>query len=102
MKTYDAVAWLPIQTHGEGSDAFRSIFHQGDFAGPAIDQFGGGRPYAFVNILPRAVVQTAEVQTVVCQMLHRASRAAVQRGNGRVVQVNQVVTDREFRGVTFP
>src|SRR5947209_4031362 len=68
------IAGLPVQSHGDGGDALGRIFHQRDLGRLGVDQAGGGEADPVVGFEPVFIVDTAVIQTVVRQPLHRLRR----------------------------
>ena len=102
MKADHAVAGLPIEPHGDGGDALGGVLHQRDLAGVGVDQPGGGDAQAVVDGQPLGVVEAALVQAIVGQVLQGVGATPGQRRDGRVIQVDQVLPDRELICISLP
>lgn len=98
----DAVSGVPVETEGDGGDAFGGVFDDGDFAGGGVDHLGGGGAEAVIAGHPLAVVVGAPLFGVVGEPAHGVGRAAAERADGGVIEVDQLLSDREFVAVLLP
>ena len=97
-----AIAGLPIEPHGDGGDSFGSVLDERDLAGVGIDQAGGSDAETLVGGQPLVIVEAAVVEAVVGEVLEGVGTTAGERRDGRVIQIDQVLADRELVGIAFP
>ncbi len=96
------VARPPIHPHGNGGDAFRRILHDGDLAWLRAHHPRRGPPQGFLGFGPFLVMQASEFEGVGSQPLHGLRRWAAERRDGRMIQIDQALPDRELVLVLNP
>ena len=94
-KGNDFVARPPIQTHCDSCYTLRGVLDHGDLAAVGADQPRGCNSKPLIGIQPLVIVQRPVFHGVFRQALHGFGARFGKGCNGRVVQVDQVVGDRE-------
>ncbi len=98
----DAVAGAPIESKGDGGDAFGGIFNNCNFAGVCVAHFGRFDAEGFVAGHPLVVVEGAKLFGIGGEPAHGFGGGAAERGDGGVIEVYQVFGYGKGGAVALP
>ena len=102
MEGDDLIAGAPIEAEGDGGDAFRGVFDDGDFAGGGVDHLGRGGAETVIAGHPLGIVEGAPNFGVGGEPAHGLGGPAAEGADGGVVQIDQILRHRKLFPVLLP